>query len=95
MMRIEDGDDEEEDAEEEDRDDEEEEVREGDQAVSRRVERMQRRLRRTNDIDAGNSSSDEDEGDGAPPQRQSKEAIRAEGQAIRDSVLSGYFGGNF
>ena len=53
-----------------------------------------RRRRRVNDIDPGDTSSD-DEDNGAPPPRQSKEAIRVEGQALRDSILSGYFSANF
>ena len=52
-----------------------------------------RRRRLANENDAGNSSSDED--DGAQPPRQSKKAIREEGQAIRDSILSSYFDGEF
>ena len=82
MMRIEEGDNEESDNEESDDD----EARPGGEQTRRR--------RRVNDIDPGDTSSD-DEDNGAPPPRQSKEAIRVEGQALRDSILSGYFSANF
>ena len=56
------------------------------------------------DIDAGdaetrrqppNEAENSDSDDEPEPPRQSKEAIRVEGQAIRDSLLSAYFDGNF
>ena len=79
MMRIEEG-------EEEEEDDQAANAQEGDE--------RRRRHRLVNDINPENSSSDEDE-NAAQPVRLSKEAVRAEGQALRDSILSAYFSANF
>ena len=86
MMRIEEGDEEEEDQGARPR---------GDDDTEDEDDQVSRRHRRMNDIDAGNSSSDDEENNGAQPVRQSKEAVRAEGQALRDSILSAYFSANF
>ena len=87
MMRIEEGDEEEQDQGARPRGEGDETDDEDDQ--------VSRRRRRMNDIDAGNSSSEDEEDIGAQPVRQSKEAVRAEGQALRDSILSAYFSANF